>query len=680
MNPALTPLRPNPLRRHPWGVAFACLALAVLAFVLMFDWNWVRPPLERYISRKTEREFRMSDLHVSLSLVPTIRMRDVYFANAPWSNERPMARIDQLEFSISLRDLPEKILVPRVALMRPDLVFERLADNRKNWILSDPSDTRPSKLRISTLSFHDGRMRYVDHGVPVEIDVVAGTFEPNGLDKVQSASGTPESKRYTTRYEFKGNYHGTAFSGHALTGEVLSFEKSGAPFPLKGAFVAGSTRVAIEGTIADAANLSAIDAQLHIEGQSLANLYPFLPLPLPASPPYRLQGHLILEGDRYTMNDLSGRIGSTDITGHATYVEKEPRPLLTADLRSRLLDIADLGPLVGVETQGSGGKPAAAQAQTRDRPSAKATARGTDPDRLLPAGSFEVSRLQQIDAEVTLVASKLKVPQALQLENLNAALHLRDSILKIAPLDFGFAGGTIASQVMLDAREPTIRSEVRIDLRGVEVGRLIPRSKAIAKGAGRVGAVLELKGSGNSIGVAAAGADGRVAAMIADGRVSNLRDAASSLNFGKVLMLLAGGDRDIRVNCGGIEFDVKGGRGTSKLFVIDTEQTQILGGGGFDFAHERFDLIVEPRPKHAGILSLRTPVRLYGSFKRPAYRFEKGPLLARAGGAVALAAAAPLAALLPLVETGPGKTTDCAAVQRQVGSSVRQATAPAARK
>jgi uncharacterized protein involved in outer membrane biogenesis len=145
-------------------------------------------------------------------------------------------------------------------------------------------------------------------------------------------------------------------------------------------------------------------------------------------------------------------------------------------------------------------------------------------------------------------------------------------------------------------------------------------------------------------------------------------------------MLLAGGDRDIRVNCGGIEFDVKGGRGTSKLFVIDTEQTQILGGGGFDFAHERFDLIVEPRPKHAGILSLRTPVRLYGSFKRPAYRFEKGPLLARAGGAVALAAAAPLAALLPLVETGPGKTTDCAAVQRQVGSSVRQATAPAARK
>ena len=79
-----------------------------------------------------------------------------------------MAKIEKLEFSISLRDLPEKILVPRVALTRPDLVFERLPDNRKNWILSDPSDTSPSKLRISTLSVDHGHLRYIDHGEPFD--------------------------------------------------------------------------------------------------------------------------------------------------------------------------------------------------------------------------------------------------------------------------------------------------------------------------------------------------------------------------------------------------------------------------------------------------------------------------------------------------------------------------------
>ena len=101
--------------------------------------------------------------------------------------------------------------------------------------------------------------------------------------------------------------------------------------PLKGNLQAGTTRVRVEGTIADAADVSGIDTQLRIEGQTLANLYPFLLLPLPASPPYKLQGHLILKGDRYTVDDLAGQIGSTDVYGHAAYVDQKPGPLLTAE-------------------------------------------------------------------------------------------------------------------------------------------------------------------------------------------------------------------------------------------------------------------------------------------------------------------------------------------------------------
>jgi uncharacterized protein involved in outer membrane biogenesis len=68
------------------------------------------------------------------------------------------------------------------------------------------------------------------------------------------------------------------------------------------------------------------------------------------------------------------------------------------------------------------------------------------------------------------------------------------------------------------------------------------------------------------------------------------------------------------------------------------------------------------------ILSLRTPVQVYGSFKQADFKLEKGPLVARTAGAVALGViAAPLAALIPLIETGPGEPTDCQALQRQVG-------------
>ena len=149
-------------KRHPvWTGALVSLVM----LVLLFDWNWFRHPLERYISDKTQRTFTISDLDVKLGwkLTPTIRMKDLHFSNAKWSqNGDVMARAEAVEFSVSLRDLPEKILVPRVALTKPDLLFERTADDRKNWVLSEPGDKSPSKLRISTLSVDQGRLRFFE--------------------------------------------------------------------------------------------------------------------------------------------------------------------------------------------------------------------------------------------------------------------------------------------------------------------------------------------------------------------------------------------------------------------------------------------------------------------------------------------------------------------------------------
>jgi uncharacterized protein involved in outer membrane biogenesis len=70
------------IRSHPVWLA---LAAALLVLIVLFDWNWFRAPLERYVSQKTQRTFTISDLHVRLGFTPTIRMRDVYFSNAPWS-------------------------------------------------------------------------------------------------------------------------------------------------------------------------------------------------------------------------------------------------------------------------------------------------------------------------------------------------------------------------------------------------------------------------------------------------------------------------------------------------------------------------------------------------------------------------------------------------------------------
>ena len=368
--PTTTQLK-QALRLKGWQWVLLGSAAIVLILWLVFDWNWFRKPLERYISDKTQREFRVSNLDVDLGLTPTIKLKDLYFANADWSKTgKPMAKIGALEFSVSLRDLWDgKIFVPRAALSQADVVFEKASDKRKNWVLQAPSNTtEASRFRISSLSVDQGQLRYIDHGEPLSVDIQASTFVPAATAKVTDAMARADNTRYTTRYAFKGKYHEAGFSGEALTGDVLSFQESNTPFPIKGRLNAGTTQMKVEGTIADVVNISAIDARLEISGQTLASLYPFLLLPLPASPPYEFRGRLVQQGKRYGMDDLSGKIGSTDIAGSAAYVRQQPRPLLTARLSSKLLNIADLGPIIGLETKDSTNTPAGAGTAAKGAP------------------------------------------------------------------------------------------------------------------------------------------------------------------------------------------------------------------------------------------------------------------------------------------------------------------------
>lgn len=645
---------------------------ALLLFVLLFDWNWLRGPLNRYITQTTQRTFDSSDLHVQLGWNPVIRLRDVYFANAAWAQDAPMARIGTLEFSVSLRKLFDgEVLVPRVALDQAELNFEITEEDRRNWVLAEPSDTRKeSKFRIASLSVTKGQLNFVDRGVPLHLRVEVDTFDPAAAAKADDAKAAPLNSRYTTRYSFNGSYHDAEFRGSALTGDVLSFQDSGVQFPLKGQLVAGTTRLDVEGTVADVVHISGIDAQLKITGRTLANLYPFLLLPLPASPPYQLSGRLTLDGHRYAMQDIRGLIGKTDVAGEAAYLQREPRPLLTAKLHSKLLHLPDLGPLVGVTTKTTTDRTPPTQAQTASRASARQAERAANGERILPAGTiagerllpsgkFEGGRFKAIDAKADLRVDRIDAPDFIALEQLHVGLDLTDAQLRLDPFNVNLADGEIVSTLQLDAREPTLKAQVDVQARKLRLARLVPPSPRLAPSTGSIGARAKLAGSGNSIADLAAKANGEIHAVLSQGQLSNLLDAASGLNGGKVLALLMGGDKPIPVRCGAASFDIKAGLGQSRVFVIDTEETRIEGTGGFDLGRERLDLHLAPKPKNPGFLSLRTPLHVFGTFREPDFALDKKGLVLRGGGALALALINPLAALIPLIETGPGEDTDC---------------------
>ncbi|HEX4325412.1 MAG TPA: AsmA family protein [Burkholderiales bacterium] len=665
------------MTRRSKGVLASLFGLfaVVLVFILVFDFNWLRVPVQNYISKKTQREFRMSHLAVKLGRYPRVILNDVFFQNADWSKEGPMAKIGKLEFTVSLRDLwDHKVVLPRLALSNADITMEELADGRKNWTFSDPNDKSATVFRVSTLSVDHGKLHYVNHGPPFDLTINADTVDTAQAADVTNASKQASNRSLTTRYIFGGKYRDAGFNGQAFTGDVLTFQESKVPFPIRGNILAGTTRLDVDGSVADVVHISAIDTQLHISGKTLANLYPFLLLPLPASPPYDIKGRLKMNGDHFAMDNLVGRIGETDINGRGTYERRQPRPLLSGELHSKLLNIADLGPLVGLKTRDTGGAARPTQAGTATREAASGGEHASGGDKVLPTGTFDTTRLRAIDADVTYEAGKVLGPQALALETFYASLHVHDAQLRLTPLQFGFAGGRIISTIALDARGKPLKGKADIDFRHVEVAKLFPSLTRVVKGEGLVGAQIRLRGEGDNVAALVGSSSGTVAAAIADGRISNLLDAMVSLNGGRAIPAFLTKDHDIPIRCGGAAFDVTNGEAKSTLMVLDTEQTRIDGEGTVDLKNEKFDITFSPKPKHPGILSLRTPLRVYGSFRHPDYALDKKVLALRAGGALALAVVSPIAMLLPLLETGPGKDTDCAAVLDPVQGARQEAS------
>jgi len=374
-------------------------------------------------------------------------------------------------------------------------------------------------------------------------------------------------------------------------------------------------------------------------------------VPLPKSPPYSIEGHLKRSGEHTRYEDFKGKVGSSDLAGTLSFDQRSERPLLKAKLQSRVLDMKDLGPIIGA--RGASSKKPAAEKQ---KPKPKA-AQG---DRRLPSEPLNVERMNRIDADVVLNARQLRRPDALPLDEFATHLKLTNGVLALDPMRFSMAGGAIDSTLKLDARAKPIQANATVRLKNARLNRLFPKIEKMKDSTGVVGASLELSGRGNSVAEMLGSSNGQMGMAMTGGTMSNLLIELLGLDGGEALKFLAGGDRKTDVRCAAASFTVKDGVATSESMVFDTDDTNISGRGNVNLRDETFDVTLYPEPKDKSILVVRAPVRLHGPFADPDVSVDKTKIAARIGASVLLGAVNPLAALIPLIETGPGKDADCA--------------------
>ena len=626
----------------------------------------MRQPIERYTLNKTGRILAIKgDLTLGLHWpLPIVRASDVTFANPAWAKEPLLLNAGAVEIELDLLQLfRRQVVFPQVHLQRPEVYLEQTPDGRKSWLLDLEQKDDAARIQIGRITLDEGKLGYDDVATKTRINATISS----------TSAQQREVSPYALAFTAVGLLKGIAIKAKGSGGPAVSLRDETLPYPLQLDATIGNTHISSEGTVTGLLKLSTLDMKLALRGENLDQLFPIIGIATPHTRAYVTNGRLVRAGNEWHYQDFKGRFGESDIAGSVKVTVGGQRPMMVADLTSSVLDIDDLGPFIGARPgtvtaarRAALGAPAVVnpdiQTQTQTQtPSAARPASAATPTRMrvLPNRPFSTERWNSLDADVNLRAKTIRRAAELPLENLRLHMLLRDSVVTLDPLDFGLAGGHLNALITLDGRKRPIQMQARVKAQKLLLAKLFPTVDLNKASIGQVNGVFDLKGAGDSVGQMLATSNGKVSLVVAGGQISRLMMEKAGLHLWEMLQLNLSGDQLIELRCAVADFDVKAGILRPNTLVLDTQVTTIMGTGSIDLGREQLDLTLNQKTKNTSPLALRSPLFIRGSFVKPVVGVDKGKLVARAGGAVVLGLLNPLLALIPLVDPGPGKDSDC---------------------
>lgn len=605
--------------------------VAVAALVLVAQSQWGERWLEARAGNMLHREVQIDGISFGWGWPPRIVFGRLRIGNPSWATTPHLVDAEGLYARVAIPPLfAGKVIVPYLGARHANAGLEMDGD-KATWRF-DSEQKKESRLQLGLVFLDDGQIVFKDRAENTDLKVaVKGSLGENGAIE---ASAT-------------GLFRGEQAKASARIPNLSPQHES--PIEVEGKATVGGTNATAQGSFATDAKT--LDLKLTLAGPTFKQLSKVTGIVLPDSPPYRLAGRLRHEGNDWIFDPFDGKVGDSDLAGSLTYTKGAQRPFLKADLKSKVLDFNDLGPLIGAPPKTGPGETANAEQQ------AKAQERAAE-ERLLPDQKFSTEAWGKMDADVKLDALRVMRPKQLPIDKLSTHLLLKDSVLKLEPLNFGIAEGRITSNITLDGNQKPMRGVIKADVQGLHLAPLFPTVKNMQDALGTLYGRADLTGQGESVAALLGTSDGKMALAVDGGRIKALLDALIPLQLAEVVMLI-GRDQQVELNCAVADVSVAKGVAKADSFVVDTDTTMIKVQGNVDFGKEVMDIELDPYPKNPGILSLRTPIVATGPLRAPKARPKAGPLAARAAAALGLAAINPALAILATIENGPGKDTDC---------------------
>ncbi|MDB5736467.1 MAG: AsmA family protein, partial [Sphingomonas bacterium] len=656
-SPPSPPAHPGTQRRWHAPVAIALSILACLIGLIMVVWlvlfithgRFLKHRFERMASSLAQRDIKVAgDFQLYFDPINVKFVADgMTITNPAWASKPNFFEARHIE--------------TRISTVR--LIF---GERHARWLNLDGAaiDTEWDKAHVhNTWTFGDPKKK----GAPFQFPVIdranaTGTTlryrDPQMLlatdQKFETVASTGTTINQAIHFSGNGTLRGKPFtnSGALLSpNTTVTLGKT----QLELHADQGPTHLDLAGTLPAATQIEGSDLNLAVRGPDFRLLFDLLGVAIPDTRAYRFHSHLTKVGGEWRFTKLGGYFGDSDLAGKMTISLPNNRLLLVADLTSKKVDILDVGPFVGYDPQALATKGATAAATTQSR---------TDHPRILPDAPLRAEALKVFDAHVNYHVDTIRAPH-LPVSNVSLVFDLDHNLLKLSPLTMDVAGGHLASDIILDARQSAVVTDYDIRLSPTPMGKLLAGFGIADSGTtGTIKARIKMRGTGDSVRKSLATSSGRIAIGLPAGTFWTSYAQLSEFDIGVFLQRLLQDrlKKPIQINCGLIAFTVKDGIAAADPILIDTDKNLMAAKGGFSFVDESVNIQFRADAKKFSAFSGQSPVGIGGYFAAPALRIVSPQLLARGGIAVALGILTPPAAVLAFIDPGDAKSAACGPV------------------
>ncbi|MCB5187770.1 AsmA family protein [Methylobacillus caricis] len=635
------------------------LTMVIVAIVCeILGWPFLRAPAERLLNEKLERTVKLEQ-PFQLHLWAGVQLDLGHlFISAPASFTAPhLVDAHNISLKLRYRDLWQytknnQLRIREIKVDQIDAQLLRQADGTSTWQFpKDESQPDSPFPIIETLVVKNGSSKIDDAISQAAVDA-----------KFRTEEGSNSQETMHSELSINGKFQNKPVKAFLETAGFLPIatqDQNSPPIKSKGWMEYAKLRIDFDGQISDLFGKKNIQGKAVATGSSLGILGDLVGTPLPTTDPFRLSATLDKTSDIWNIDIDSAKVGKSSLSAQLKY---DPRtddtvPLLQGHIDGSRFYLADLAPAFG----------------TSKPDGTKAAPAG---NRAIPDRPLDLPSLNQVDMDISLKLDYVELGNAfaLPISPLKGHLKIYKGRFTVEDILARTADGTLSGTLSVDAGEPPVKAnsrqyapqwQIKLAWKDIVLEKWLQVSKTRQEEARKQGKTVpppyvtgtlngktDLTGKGSSTAALLGSLNGKTTLFIEQGQISRLIVELMGLDVAQSVSAWLGGDQSLNMQCALMDLKATNGIIKPEVALIDTPVTLLLINGNVDMGEEKLDLLLAAKPKNFSPLTVRSPIKVQGTFVQPKVSPEAVPIAARLLGSVALAFINPLAAILPYLDTG----------------------------